>query len=105
MELQELNNMDKKTFIEVINLYKNQQETVDEVSHVIKFDSDLVEFGWIMFEKLMYECFPSDKVDFVFWWLWERVDWAGELYKAYREDGSEIKLDCAEDLWEYLMEE
>lgn len=96
--------MDKITFVTAINAYKAYDKTLDRASEFIEIDSPLVNFGWDMFNLLMTSSFSDDDVDFIYWWLHERESF-GEINKAYYADGSEIKLDTVEDLWNYLNED
>ena len=95
--------MKKSTFIKVIKAHQQQEAYIDAVQVIIDVDSPIVEFGWTMFELLLESHFNEEDRDFIYWWLYERVNpHTGEVNEAYDAEGNPIKLDTPEDLWNYL---
>lgn len=95
--------MDKNTFISLIEQHQEQSDRIDRLSEIISYDSPLVEFGWKMFEYVIKEAFNEEQQDWIFWWLYERIDIiTGEELPYYDEDDNAHYMHTIEDLWDYI---
>ena len=95
--------MDKKTFINLIKQHQEQSDRLDRLSEIINYDSPLVEFGWLMFDNVMREAFNETQVDWIFWWLYERIGIIdGKEHPYYDENDNAHYLHTAEDLWNFI---
>lgn len=92
----------KEQFIEIINLHKEHVERLNGL-HDYGFDlwnTDIIEFGLIMFDRCIDTSFNEDGEDWINWWLFERDnEWCSEIGKAWDENGKEIPTETIEDLW------
>lgn len=95
--------MTKDKFIEIIELHQKQQEDLDKASDYINFDCSLFEFGWIMFDMLISESFNTKQADWIYWWLFERIDYNGQELPYYDEEDNEYYIHTADDLWNYII--
>jgi hypothetical protein len=95
--------MDKNTFISLIEQHQEQSDRIDRLSEIISYDSPLVEFGWKMFDRVIEEAFNEEQQDWIFWWLYERVDIiTGEELPYYDKDDNAYYMHTVEDLWDYI---
>lgn len=95
--------MDKSTFINLIEQYQEQSDRIDRLSEIISYDSPVVEFGWKMFDKLMAVSFNENQLDWINWWLYERIGFIdGKEHPYYDEDNNAHYLHTAEDLWNFI---
>lgn len=97
--------MNKEEFLKIIKLQQEQNKRIDRLSELINFDSPLVEFGWIMFDKLIIASFNEKQVDWINWWLYERIGIIdGKEHPYWDAEGNEQYLHTPEDLWEFIKE-
>lgn len=95
--------MNKQTFIKIIKAHQQQDALISKAQVIIDIDSPIIEFGWEMFQLLLESNFNEEDREFIYWWLYERVNsYTGEVRQAYDSNGNPIKLDTPEDLWNYL---
>jgi hypothetical protein len=95
--------MDKSTFISLIEQHQEQSDRIDRLSEIISYDSPVVEFGWKMFDKLMAVSFNENQLDWINWWLYERIGFIdGKEHPYYDEDNNAHYLHTAEDLWNFI---
>ena len=93
------NNMDKKTFIDLIERMKATSETVNEA---YRLKIDLIEFSdpWEqIITILLKELFTKEGYEWISWWLCE------DGREAWEEDGTLIPMDTVEDLYNYIKKE
>lgn len=95
--------MDKSTFINLIEQHQEQSDRIDRLSEIISYDSPVVEFGWKMFDKLMAVSFNENQLDWINWWLYERIGFIdGKEHPYYDENNNAHYLHTAEDLWNFI---
>lgn len=95
--------MNKNTFINLIEQHQEQSDRLDRLSEIISYDSPLVEFGWIMFDYVIKEAFNEEQQDWIFWWLYERIDIiTRKELPYYDKDNNACYMHTAEDLWNYI---
>lgn len=98
------NKISKEEFFKILDEQKAQSERIDKLNDagLSLWDSDLVEYGNIMFERVIKAYFTEEGVDWMFWWLYEK---AGDPeMKAWNEDHDEIPMETREDLWRYIKQ-
>lgn len=95
----------KEEFITLINEHKKWDDRIAQVCDILKidiFDSDLIEYGSLLFEKTIDFLFTKEAQNDIFWWLWEkniRPD-----MKMWDASGKEIPTETVEDLWEIVKD-
>ena len=98
------NRINKDGFFKLLDKQKAQSERLDKLKdaglHI--WESDLIEYGSIMFEEVIKAYFIEEGVDWIFWWLYEK---AGDPeMKGWDEDHNEIPMETKEDLWRYVKQ-
>jgi phage anti-repressor protein len=91
--------MTKEAFINLIERMKATSELVNEA---YRLKVDLVEFldPWEqIITTLLKELFTKEGYDWISWWTHE------DGRKAWEKDGTDIPMDTAEDLYNYLLKE
>lgn len=95
--------MDKNTFIYLIKQHQEQSDRIDRLSEIISYDSPVIEFGWKMFDKLMSISFNENQLDWINWWLYERIGFIdGKEHPYYDEENNAHYLHTIEDLWNFI---
>lgn len=95
--------MTKERFVEIIELHQKQNELVDKYSDFIAYDSPIIEFGWEMFDAVLQEAFSETQLDWIHWWLYDRISFVtGEELPYYDEDDEKQYMHTIDDLWEYI---
>lgn len=89
-------------FVEVINSHLSQQHKIDEFSNIgcDIWEWDVIEYGNIIFDKLLNTWFTEEGVDWIYWWLYERN--GNPEMKAWDENKNEIKLDTVYQLFDLV---
>lgn len=96
--------MNKETFLDVIRLHQEQEDRIDRLSEIVDYSSPLVEFGWTMFDELIREAFNETQVDWIFWWLYERISLTtGEELPYWDENDVEHYVHTPEELWDLIQ--
>ena len=98
------NKISKEEFFKLLNEQKAQSGRIDKLNDagLSIWDSDLIEYGNLMFERVIKVYFTKEGVDWIFWWLYEK---AGDPeMKAWDEDHDEIPMETMEDLWRYVKQ-
>ena len=98
------NKISKEEFFKILDAQKAQNERVDKITDagISIWDSDLVEYGNLMFERVIDAYFTKDGADWIFWWLYEKA--GNPEMKAWDEDHDEIPMETKEDLWRYVKQ-
>ena len=81
------NKISKEEFFKILDAQKAQNERVDKITDagISIWDSDLVEYGNLMFERVIDAYFTKDGVDWIFWWLYEKAGNPEIRYRDYAE--------------------
>lgn len=96
--------MKRETFLNVIKLHQEQEERLDRLSELIDYGNPLVEFGWLMFDNVMHEAFNETQVDWIFWWLYDRIDLiTKEEHPYWDENDEEHYVHTPEELWDLIQ--
>ncbi len=94
--------MTKELFVEIIELYQKQNELVDRYSDLISYDSPIIEFGWKMFDVVLQEAFSENQLDWIHWWLYDRISFITGKELPYYDEDKEYYMHTIDDLWEYI---
>ncbi len=98
--------MTKEAFVKLI---ENAQNYYAELEKWEKFGIDLFELpvselGWDFLNITLPELFTDEGVDWINWWIFERIDPWGGINKAYDENYNVIPVDTVDDLWNLVKE-
>lgn len=85
----------------IINRIKHD-DLVNALDNIFpnSFDSDILSYGFELFDQLLNAYFTPEGVDWVIWWLWEKG--GNPDMKAYDENGDEIPTRTWKDLWNLI---
>lgn len=94
----------KEEFFELLKMHAAQSERLDKLSDagLPVWDMDIVEYGNLMFDRVIRAHFTQEGEDWIFWWLYEK-DGNPEM-KAWDEDHDEIPMETMEDLWRHVKQ-
>lgn len=95
--------MDKEQFIKLIKQHQKQNELLDELERCgfDIYETQVIEFGFIMFDNVIKSNFNDEGIDWINWWLYEKNGIFGDL-SAFDENDNETPFDTIEDLWNYV---
>ena len=94
----------KDEFIELLNDRINWNDKVEQLCELLKdnlWESDIFNYGEILFEKILNLRFNDSGIDIIFWWLYERK-YDKDL--NIKIDGKEVPSDTLDDLWEIVKD-
>lgn len=93
-----------KEFTELIEDYQKNRKEIDKICSVFPnfYELKPVDYGNIIFDKLIEAYFKEEGADWIFWWLYTK-DGNPEM-KAYDENKKEIPTETVEDLWNIVKE-
>ena len=96
--------INKEEFLKLLKMHADQLERLNKLSDagLPVWDMDIVEYGNLMFDKVIEAFFTKEGEDWIFWWLYEK-DGNPEI-KAWDEDHDEIPMETVEDLWRYVKQ-
>lgn len=94
----------KEEFIELLQMHDAQSERLDKLAEagLQIWDSDVIEYGNLLFDKIIKSFFTQEGEDWIFWWLFEKN--GNPEIKAWDEDHDEIPMETMEDLWRYVKQ-
>jgi hypothetical protein len=85
-----------------IKMLQDYEDLIDKCSIIVDVNSPIFEFGWKMFDIFLNESFNSDQVDWINWWLYERIDIITNEESPYYDGDKECYMHTIDDLWEYI---
>ena len=94
----------KGEFIELLNDRINWNDKVEQLCELLGsnlWESDIFNYGEILFEKILNLRFNDSEIDIIFWWLYERK-YDKDL--NIKIDGKEVPSDTLDDLWEIVKD-
>lgn len=88
-----------KEFSELIEDYQRNREEISRICEILPcfFDMSPVEYGNLMFEKLITTYFEKEGVEWIFWWLFDKN--GDPEMKAFDKSGIEMPTETVKDLW------
>ena len=95
----------KEEFIKLIEEYQEKHDFIDKACNIFPgfFENEIVEYANIMFDRLMSVYFTDEGVDWIAWWLFERLN--VDEPQAWDENHKVIPTSTIEDLWEIVKDE
>lgn len=92
--------IDEILFKKIIKEHKLQNERLQvlESYGFNIWDTPVLNFGFIMFDRLIETNFDEEGRDWINWWLYER-DLLGNKPQAWDENGNVIPTETVDDLW------
>ena len=91
----------KEEFIKLISVQKKWDNRLDEVGKILDcspLDMDWVEYGALLFERVINILFDMEGVDDINWWLYEKPILSSST-RMWDANGNEIPMETVEDLW------
>ena len=90
----------KEQFSQYIQDYQHQYKIIDEISQYFNgfWESDIVEYGWKMFDELLKAYFTEEGIDWIYYFLLENPN------KSYYVNEERIPLKTSDDLWEIVKD-
>ena len=94
----------KEEFFELLKMHAAQSERLDKLSNAgfPIWETDVIEYGNLMFDKVIKAFFTQEGEDWIFWWLYEKN--GNPEIKAWDEDEEEIPMKTMEDLWKHVKQ-
>lgn len=94
----------KEEFLELLKMREAQSERLNKLSDAgfPIWDTDVIEYGNFMFDKVIEVYFTQEGEDWIFWWLYEKN--GNPEMKAWDEDNDEIPMETMEDLWRFVKQ-
>lgn len=94
----------REEFLELLKMHSDQSERLNKLSDagLPVWDMDIIEYGNIMFDKVIKAFFTQEGKDWIFWWLYEKN--GNPEMKAWDENHNEIPMETREDLWRYIKQ-
>lgn len=89
--------MNKKTFIRIINEYKEQDRLLSIAVDFVNIDSPIITFGFDMFDTLISEAFSDEDIELIYDYLHTYDDCI-----HVRKGNEEKVISTPEDLWNWL---
>ena len=93
--------INKETFLKTLERKREYDKIIDGLHSLLNIDvgdSDFIDIPYTWFDTIIETNFSQEGADWIFWYLYDKQ----EDYKAKRADGTEIKLDTDEDLWNFV---
>lgn len=94
----------KEELTDLLREHYEQQERLDKLGEagLRLWDSDLMEYGNMMFERLIKARFTKEGSEWIFWWLYELPFFNGDGPHATDENGDPIPTETLDDLWKLV---
>lgn len=98
------NKLTKEEFLKLLKMYSDQEERLKKLSDagLRIWDTEIIEYGNLLFDKLIKTFFTQEGEEWISWWLYEK-DGNPDM-KAWDEDNDEIPMETAEDFWRYVKQ-
>lgn len=96
----------KEELVRLLREHDEQQERLDKLDKagLRLWDSDLIEYGNMMFERLIRAQFTKEGYEWIFWWLYELPSLSKMMDGPYAtdENGDPIPTEILDDLWKLV---
>lgn len=95
------NLISKEELAELLKEHDEQQERLYKLNEIglQLWDSDLIEYGNLMFDRLIKARFTEEGAEWIFWWLYELPSFGDDGPHATDENGDPIPTETIDDLW------
>lgn len=96
--------MTKEQFVDMMIITEKFMAEVDKWDDfgLQIFDKPIVELPWEMFDLFLSTHFDEDGMDWIHWYLFERVGYNGEILSCWDENDKEFIVKDPEDLWKLV---
>ena len=94
--------INKETFLKTLERKREYDKIIDGLHSLLNIDvgdSDFIDISYMWFDTIIETNFSQEGAGWIFWYLYDKK----EDYKARKADGTEIKLDTDEDLWNFVI--
>lgn len=98
------NKISKEEFFKILDSHEAQSNRIDKLIEIGLniWDSDLIEYGNLMFDRVISAYFTDDGVDWISWWLFDKS--RNSDLKVLDENGNELPMQTKEDFWEQIKQ-
>lgn len=98
--------MTKEGFVKLIENAQNYDKELDRWNDfgISLFELPISEIGWNFLNIILLELFTDEGVDWVNWWVFERLGFGEEPNQAFDENGNVIPTDTVDDLWNIVKD-
>ena len=85
-------------------MHDDQGKRLDKLSDagLPVWEMDIIEYGNLLFDKVINFYFTQEGEEWIFWWLYEKN--GNSEIKAWDEDHNEIPTETIEDLWKCVKQ-
>lgn len=92
----------KEKFLALLAMHDAQSERLDKLSEAgfPVWETDVIEYGNLMFNEVIEAYFTEEGKDWIFWWLYEK--YGNPDIKVWDENHNEIPMETLEDLWNFI---
>lgn len=92
----------KEIFTNVITKHQIQSKKLDQLTELgfNIWDTQIIDFGWQIFDIFIETNFDEEGKDWIFWWLYERNETIFD--QAWDEYGNKIPTETIDDLWNLI---
>lgn len=96
----------KELFIKLIEKVEIYQKEIDKYADLgfPIFDMPIYEIPWEIIDFTFKSHFNEDGVDWIDWYLFERISITGKVYPYYDENDNPVYVNTAEDLWNLVKD-
>lgn len=94
----------KEEFFELIKMHDDQSKRLDKLSEagLPVWEMDIIEYGNLLFDKVINSYFTQEGEEWIFWWLYEKS--GNPEIKVWDENHNEIPTETIEDLWKCVKQ-
>jgi hypothetical protein len=96
----------KELFIKLIEKVEKYQKEIDNLTNINFpiFDMSIYEISQDIIDLTFKSHFNEDGVDWINWYLFERVSISGKIYPYYDENDNPVYVNTPEDLWNLVKD-
>jgi hypothetical protein len=96
----------KEIFIKLIEKVEKYQKEIDKWAQLDFpiFDMPIYEISWDIIDLTFKSHFNENGVDWIDWYLFERISVSGKIYPYYDENHNPVYVNTAEDLWNLVKD-
>lgn len=90
-----------KEFIEDIQSFEKYIDDLNDLKIDIS-NTPIYTIFYNMVSRIEEKEFTASQIEWIDWWLYERVCMDSSINQAWDKEGNEIKLDTIEDIWNVI---
>ena len=98
--------INKETFIKLIELIESYHKEIDkwEDFGLSIIENPICEIPKCIIDLTLENNFNNDGIDWIDWYLFERISFTGEIYPYYDENDNPVYVRTPEDLWNLVKD-